>query len=80
MLGVAIQGAGNVSTEHIKAYQNNPNTRLVAVGSRSLESAQRKAQQLNLDCDLFDDYAKLHPNSDNKCDTSWVGLEKTANC
>ena len=42
MLGVAIQGAGNVSTEHIKAYQNNPNTRLVAVGSRSLESAQRK--------------------------------------
>ena len=66
MLGVAIQGAGNVSTEHIKAYQNNPNTRLVAVGSRSLESAQRKAQQLNLDCDLFDDYAKLlqHPEVD----------------
>ena len=66
MLGVAIQGAGNVSTEHIKAYQNNPNTRLVAVGSRTLESARRKAQQLNLDCDLFDDYAKLlqHPEVD----------------
>ena len=24
MIGVAIQGAGNVSTEHIKAYENNP--------------------------------------------------------
>ena len=66
MLGVAIQGAGNVSTEHIKAYQNNPNTQIVAIGSRTLESAQRKAQQLNLGCDLFDNYLKLleHPEVD----------------
>ena len=59
MLGVAIQGAGNVSTEHIKAYQNNPNTQVVAIGSRTLESAERKAKQLNLDCELFDNYLRL---------------------
>lgn len=62
MLGVAIQGAGNVSTEHIKAYQNNPNTQVVAIGSRTLESAERKAKQLNLDCELFDNYLRLLEN------------------
>ena len=62
MLGVAIQGAGNVSTERIKAYQNNPNTQVVAIGSRTLESAERKAKQLNLDCELFDNYLRLLEN------------------
>ena len=46
MIGVAIQGAGNVSTEHIKAYQNNPHTRVVAIGSRTLESAAKKGHRL----------------------------------
>ncbi len=66
MLGVAIQGAGNVSTEHIRAYQNNPNTRVVAIGSRTLESAQKKAAECNLSCDLFADYERLleHPQVD----------------
>ncbi len=66
MLGVAIQGAGNVSTEHIRAYLNNPNTRLVAIGSRTLESAQKKAVELGLECDLYDDYDRLldHPEVD----------------
>ena len=40
--GVAIQGAGNVSTEHIKAYKNNPQTEVVAIGSRTKEGALDK--------------------------------------
>ena len=35
-IGVAIQGAGNVSTEHLRAYINNPHTEVVAIGSRTL--------------------------------------------
>ena len=34
-LGVAIQGAGNVSTEHIRAYQRNPNTQVLAIAGLS---------------------------------------------
>ncbi len=66
MLGVAIQGAGNVATEHIRAYLNNPHIRLVAIGSRTLESARRKAVELGVECDLFDNYDRLleHPDVD----------------
>ena len=66
MLGVAIQGAGNVSTEHIKAYRNNPNTRVVAIGSRTLDSARKKAAGCGVECDLFDNYDRLlaHPEID----------------
>ena len=53
MIGVAIQGAGNVSTEHIGAYQNNPNTQVVAIGSRTLEGAKKKASECGVDCDVF---------------------------
>ena len=66
MLGVAIQGAGNVSTEHIRAYQNNPETRVVAIGSRTLEGARKKAREFDLKCDFFADYDRLleHPEVD----------------
>jgi len=66
MLGVAIQGAGGVSTEHIKAYERNPETRVVAIGSRSLESARNKASECGLSCDCFDSYDRLleHPDVD----------------
>jgi predicted dehydrogenase len=43
VLGAAIFGAGWVAGEHAKAYQSCPRTRLVAVGSRKLESAQKCA-------------------------------------
>jgi predicted dehydrogenase len=61
-LGVAIQGAGNVSTEHLRAYLNNPHVEVVAIGSRTLEGAERKARQVGLDRSrvrLYDDYADL---------------------
>ena len=43
VLGAAIFGAGWVAGEHAKAYQACSRTRLVAVGSRKEESAQRCA-------------------------------------
>src|SRR4051794_30182910 len=43
VLGAAIFGAGWVAGEHAKAYQACPRTRVVAVGSRNLESAKKCA-------------------------------------
>src|SRR5437588_1991003 len=65
-LGVAIQGAGNVSTEHIRAYQRNPHTEVVAIGSRREEGARAKAAQMGLDCAIYTDYDALlaHPGVD----------------
>src|SRR5205085_10640714 len=66
VLGVAIQGAGNVSTEHIRAYQRNPYTEVVAIGSRREESARAKAAQMGLECAIYTDYDSLlaHPGVD----------------
>ena len=63
-IGVAIQGAGNVSTEHLRAYINNPHTEVVAIGSRTLEGAARKRDQMGLsaDCALYDSLADLLAN------------------
>jgi predicted dehydrogenase len=65
-LGVAVQGAGWVSTEHIRAYQKNAHVRVVAIGSRTREGALRKARELGLDVPVFDRYEELlaHPGVD----------------
>ncbi|MEM4246420.1 MAG: Gfo/Idh/MocA family oxidoreductase [Candidatus Bathyarchaeia archaeon] len=47
-LGVGIQGAGWVSGEHIKAFTKNPHTEVVAISSRTLEGARKKAQETAL--------------------------------
>src|SRR5688572_18497106 len=44
VLGAAIFGAGWVAGEHARAYQKCARTRLVAVGSRKLESAKKCAE------------------------------------
>ena len=44
VLGVAIFGAGWVAGEHARAYEACARTRLVAVGSRKLDSAKKCAQ------------------------------------
>jgi predicted dehydrogenase len=44
ILGAAIFGAGWVAGEHARAYQKCERTRLVAVGSRKLESAKKCAE------------------------------------
>jgi predicted dehydrogenase len=48
VLGAAIFGAGWVAGEHAKAYQACPRTRLVAVGSRKLESARKCADSAGI--------------------------------
>lgn len=58
-LGVAIQGAGWVSTEHIRAYLRNPHVEVIAIGSRTREGAQRKAQEMGLDVPVVDTLAAL---------------------
>lgn len=65
-LGAAIIGAGWVAGEHISAYKGNPNTEIVAVGSRRLATAKAKVAETGLDCPCYDDYEKLlaDPNVD----------------
>lgn len=59
-IGVAVHGAGWVSGEHIKAYQQNPHTRVVAVSSRKRESAETKAAEAGLkDVKIYTDYSAL---------------------
>jgi len=58
-VGVAIQGAGWVSTEHIRAYMRNPHVNIVAIGSRTREGAARKARELGLDVPVFDSFDTL---------------------
>jgi predicted dehydrogenase len=65
--GVLIHGAGWVSTQHMAAVQNNPDTAVVAVSSRSLESARRRATDAGLqNVGLYDDLdaALKHPGVD----------------
>src|SRR5437588_13087768 len=63
-IGVAVHGAGWVSGEHIKAYQKNPNTRVVAVSSRKRESAEAVARECGLtDVKIYTDYEALLADS-----------------
>src|SRR5689334_24237760 len=60
VLGAAIFGAGWVAGEHAKAYQKCPRTRLVAVGSRKLESAKKCAEYAGArDAFVTTDYDEL---------------------
>ncbi|MFN8635334.1 MAG: Gfo/Idh/MocA family oxidoreductase [Chloroflexota bacterium] len=68
-IGVAVQGAGTVATEHLRAYLNNPHCRVVAIGSRTKVGAANKARQLGLDPDrlgIYDTVDDLlaHPGLD----------------
>jgi predicted dehydrogenase len=68
-IGVAVQGAGTVSTEHLNAYLRNPHCRVVAICSRTKEGAAAKARQVGLDPDaigIYDDLDTLltHPGLD----------------
>ena len=63
-LGVALFGIGWVAGEHIKAFMQNPNMKVVAMASRKRESAQAKKETLGLDCDILDDYGSLLTRDD----------------
>jgi len=49
MIGVAIQGAGTVSSGHLRAYLNDPRCEVVAIGSRTKDGAAAKAREVGLD-------------------------------
>ena len=65
--GVLIHGAGWVSGQHATAFAGNPATRVVAVSSRSLASARKRAQEAGLtNVACYDDFAAAlrHPGVD----------------
>jgi len=56
---VLIHGAGWVSSQHIAAFENNPSTKVVAISSRSLDSAQRQAGGIDREgIGVYDDLAR----------------------
>ncbi|HUS90365.1 MAG TPA: Gfo/Idh/MocA family oxidoreductase [Phycisphaerae bacterium] len=57
-LGVLVHGAGWVSAQHIQAFANNPHAEVVAISSRKIESARRRAAEAGLDVPCYDDYEK----------------------
>jgi len=59
-LGAAILGTGDVSGEHIKAFQANPHTEVRAILSRERARAQAKARQYGLSgCRAYTDLDEL---------------------
>lgn len=58
-LGVAIQGAGWVAGEHIKAFTRNPHTEVVAICSRTQEGAQRKLEETGISCAVYDSFDQV---------------------
>lgn len=65
--GVLILGAGWVATQHIAAFAANPSARILAVCSRSLDSARRRIAACGLaDIAAYDDVdrALAHPGID----------------
>jgi predicted dehydrogenase len=58
-LGVAIHGAGQVAYAHAASWLKNPHVRIVSVGSRHRESAQRLAEKLKLDSAIHDDFEQV---------------------
>jgi predicted dehydrogenase len=58
-LGVGIVGSGWVAGEHVKAYQRNPNTEVVAVCGRDEARTREKVRSWGIDCAIYTDYAKM---------------------
>jgi len=59
-LGAAVLGTGDVSGEHIRAYQSNPHTEVRAILSRDRARAEAKARQYNLsNCRAYTDLDEL---------------------
>jgi predicted dehydrogenase len=65
-VGVAIHGAGTVSSGHLRAYLRNPHCNLLAISSRTKDGAAAKAREFGLDpgrialYDSVDDLAADH--------------------
>jgi predicted dehydrogenase len=58
-LGVGIVGTGWVSGEHIRAFERNPETKVVAICSRDESRARAKAESSGLKCRAYSDYEAM---------------------
>jgi len=58
-MGVGLVGPGWVANEHIKAFQRNPHTEVVAICSRDLDRAKAVIAQHGLKAKAYSDYEKL---------------------
>ena len=81
-LGVLVHGAGWVSTQHIKAFETNPHTEVVAISSRKLTSCQARATEAGLEnVGLYDNYeqALKHDGVDivSVCTPQYLHAENT---
>lgn len=65
-LGVGIVGSGWVSGEHVRAFQANPHTKVIALCGRSAAKARAKADECGVDCETTDSFEHLlaHPDID----------------
>lgn len=57
--GVGIVGMGWVAGEHMRAWANHPQARVVGCVSRTREGAQRKIQEVGIPCHIYDSYEDL---------------------
>lgn len=55
--GVGVWGAGWVAGGHLAGYLAQPECRIVAIGSRRLESARLLAERFKLDCPTYTEYS-----------------------
>jgi len=58
-LGVGLVGVGWVAGEHIRAFRANPHTEIRAMCSLTKEEARDKAVECGVQCEIYDDYAKM---------------------
>jgi len=69
MYGVGMVGAGWVATEHIKAFEANPDSKVVAICSSSVQSAKAKVRETKIDAAVCKSYEELlaRPDVDIIC-------------
>ncbi len=76
-IGCAIFGAGWVAGEHINAYMADPRAEVVAIGSRSRESAERAADTAGLpDAAIYTDLDELLSDGRVATNMSWQPLKR----
>jgi predicted dehydrogenase len=62
--GVGVAGISWVSGEHIKAFEKNPHTRVVALQSASLDNAKAARERYGLrDAEVYTDYERMLADS-----------------
>ncbi len=63
-LGVAVSGVGWAGTQHLRSFEANPHTRVVAIVGRSKERAEEQRAALGLDCACYGDFEEMLKRDD----------------